>query len=201
MRTLLLKAALLSIVLFCQHTVVSAQSFRGGVVAGMNVGSVTDCGSRLGYRIGVKGEYAISKGWYMDAALLLSSKGYKEDVFFGTPDNIVKEKCSATYIELPIHAGYKFNVADNVKLLVNAGPYFAYGLFGNAKLNGKKVSGNVFSDYYNRFDCGVGANAGVEMFGHLQVYAGYDWGLKNISKSSRPDCKNRTFNISCSYIF
>ena len=57
--------------------------------------------------------------------MFLSTKGAKKD----------GNRINAMYLELPVMAAARFNVADNTNLVVNAGPYFACGIAGKQKID------------------------------------------------------------------
>ena len=64
-----------------------------------------------------------------------------------------------------------------------------------------KKTANVFSDkMLNRFDWGLGFRVGMEIAHHVQFSIGYDWGMKNINRND-VNSKNRTFVVSCAYMF
>lgn len=211
---------------FCMA--MKAQDFRVGVTGGYNLSSPSGYDSQSGFHAGVKGELGlpqVTKGLYMDFGLMLSSHGWKSpgnyynDNYYPTteskPDNSLSgytsnNKCTPYYLNIPVHIGYKFTVGRNVSLFINAGPYLNIGLFGKARetvtsgkgtTTKKETAGNVFSDkMLNRFDWGLGFRAGTEIARHVQLSIGYDWGIKNINKYGL-DCKNRTFVVSCAYMF
>lgn len=201
-----------------------AQDFRMGVTGGYNLNIPISYDSQSGFQVGVKGELGLPlavKGLYLDFGLQLSSHGWKAAGYYysgsdetasGTPSSGYASdwKCTPYYLSIPVHVGYKFPAGRNVSLFVNVGPYFNVGLFGKAKEtitpdDGRATtytrSDNVFSDkMQERFDWGLGFRAGVEIVRHIQLGIGYDWGMKNINKNGM-DCKNRTFVVSCAYMF
>ena len=67
-----MKKFLMTLAVACFALTASAQEkgdFRFGVTAGMNVANVTDCerDSRIGFHVGVKGEYNITENLYGSA--------------------------------------------------------------------------------------------------------------------------------------
>ena len=111
--------ALISVAGFSQITGWNAK-------VGMNFSNVTkydDAKALPGFQLGVGMDYGFSESWSLQSGLLISSKGYKiEDV-----------KVRPIYLDIPILAAYKFNISDNTKFVINAGPYLAFGLGGKAK--------------------------------------------------------------------
>lgn len=202
------KFILLTMNLLLLSTTLHAQSLRGGIVAGYNYNMPQHYfDNKSGYHIGLQGDINIYKGLYAQAALMLEGRNYGGNVFstYGA-----SWQSKPYYLSIPVHVGYKFAVADNVKLSLSAGPKFDIGLSGkhkgviNTPTNASVQTdyhGNVFSDnYLNRFDVAIGAKVGVELFDHYQVSVGYNWGLKNIVKDG-PDTKNRQLQVTIGYIF
>lgn len=220
------KKILLTLVFASVFCAGKAQDFRVGVTGGYNLSVPSAYDAKSDFHVGLKGELGLpqaAKGLYVDFGLLLSSQGWKTPSYYysstrstettpGTPSSGYTSdwKCTPYYLSIPVHVGYKFAVGRNICLFVNAGPYFNIGLFGKAKEtitpdNGKATTytraDNVFSDkMQERFDWGLGFRAGVEIVRHIQLGIGYDWGMKNINKNG-VDCKNRTFVVSCAYMF
>ena len=54
---------------------------------------------------------------------------------------------------------------------------------------------------YKRFDIQLGVGVGVELFGILNVTAGYDWGLFNQSKIDGVELKRNQFNVGVGIAF
>lgn len=208
------KLLFLFLVLVCANSY--AQEFRVGVIGGLNVNSPSDLESQKGFHAGVKGEFNFqeaSKGLFIDFGTILSSKGWKTTAYY---DNTSKEsnqwKSIPYYLDIPVHLGYKFQAGKYASIFASVGPYLSFGLFGknqiiteDAKGNSKTAtnSKNVFRDHLmERFDWGLGAKVGVELARHFQVAVGYNWGLRNLKTSKNTmDIKNKTFQVSCAYMF
>lgn len=187
---------------------VSAQELKWGVAGGLNVSSPTDCDSQVGYSAGVKGQYSFKadKGFYLDFGVLLSKKGWKSKWYYDMEStNSMRWKADSHYLNIPIQLGYKLPVGSEFSLFGGVGPYFGVGLFGKYKFisdnREETLADNVFDDYINRFDWGIGAKVGVEYARHLQFSIGYDWGLKKIRQDKLNDNKNRNFNVSMTFLF
>ena len=133
---------------------IAAQNFRVGVTAGTNLHSSTNIDARMGFSIGAKGEYGfngLDEGWYADASLLLESHAWK--VEFGELGlHLYKSSRQYTtpwYLNLPIHVGYRFPVSQDVKMLVNAGPFMGIGLFGTSKYEIVFMDGNTEKETFS----------------------------------------------------
>lgn len=198
----------LLIVLTCILSV-NAQDFKFGVSGGMNLNSITNNENKIGYNVGVKGEYFFKddKGLYLDMGIMLTNKNWETPYYYNNGDkSATKWSANPHYLNIPIHIGYMMSVSKIFSVFVNAGPYLGVGLFGKYNMTSSNknttVADNIFEDYLKRFDYGIGGKIGVEYAKHIQLSAGYDWGLKNLKTKTYPmDYKNRSFDISCTYIF
>ena len=95
----------------CFSLVTFAQEFNYGVTAGLNVSHPKDYRNHVGFNVGVKGEYTFSDKQdclYLESALLLTSKGWKTDVYADESENAgtADWTCDAYYLELPLMVGY-----------------------------------------------------------------------------------------------
>ena len=161
--------ALISVAGFSQITGWNAK-------VGMNFSNYTgdlDLNAKVGFKLGGGFEYAFNDTWSLQPSLFLTSKGAKKD----------GNSINAMYLELPVMAAARFNVADNTNLVVNAGPYFACGIAGKTK-----------------FDLGNDTERKVALeFG--RIIAGLDgqFGLVDVQKFGNP--KNMNFSIVVGYKF
>ena len=94
---------------------------------GVNFSNLTgdgDTKALTGFTLGVGMDYGFSENWSLQSGLMFTSKGFKvKDAFKARP----------IYLDIPILAAYKFNISDNTKFVINAGPYLAFGLGGKVK--------------------------------------------------------------------
>lgn len=199
----------------------SAQQLRFGVVGGVDISTPSKYfDSRVGFHAGGKMEMDasfIGKGVFFDASLAMTQKpmkttwalanygdGYEETDI----DLWGSQTLTPTYLQLNLHAGYKFSVGSGINLFVRGGPYAALGLFGNNTIKWQAFDGSrgtekegVFKNTLNRFDWGLGVSVGTNFLNHYQISIGHDWGLKSIGKGSGNSPKHRTFNFSFAYMF
>lgn len=179
-------------------TTVNAQEagkMRWGSGIGVNFNSISnsDEDSKVGFTLGIKGDYFFTDNVYLGTGLFFTQKG--------TKDKIGDGKTTYNYLELPVHVGYRHPINENVAIFGEFGPYFAYAV--SAKYKGNGYSDDIFDDPdAKRFDAGLGIHAGVE-FSQFQVRLGYDFGLTNLWKTSPGDkgLKNGTFTIGAAYFF
>ncbi|MFV0331567.1 MAG: porin family protein [Dysgonomonas sp.] len=215
-----IKASLITVALLI-GVVASAQDkpLTFGVKAGMNMSNVSgdfeDSKLKVGFNVGVTADYALTPDFYLLTGLEFTTKGSKVD------DN-TNLKLNLSYLQLPIHAGYKITVSNDTRILFHAGPYLAYAVDGKWKVKegGSEVSVGAFSDdaeaggiKMKRFDFGLGFGVGAE-FGKINAGVNCDFGLVNISDfgifdmdewgqfdGSDVSVKNMNVSISLGYKF
>ncbi|MCD8165822.1 MAG: PorT family protein [Bacteroides sp.] len=124
-----------------------------GIKAGANLstfgGDMKNTKSALRYQVGITADILLTNNLYLVTGLDLQTKGAKYN-----PKSVSDVKYNPMYLQLPVNIGYKFNVGSNIRLVVNAGPYLAYGIGGKAKSDGNKES--VFgNNKLKRLDYGL----------------------------------------------
>lgn len=186
-----------------------AQQNSWGVRVGMNISSASDkvdegpepdYKNKVGFRIGVIGDLGLTEHFYIQPGLYFTTLGAKQEVL-GKDATV-----NLNYLQLPVLFSYRFNVAENVKLHINAGPYIGYGIGGKIKYAGVKI--DAFGDGEDegglkRFDAGLSFGAGISV---KQIYFGlnYDLGLANIvdkDVSEGVKSRLRNFGITVGYNF
>lgn len=171
---------------------------------GMNFSNMTkydDIKALPGFNLGVGMDYGFSENWSLQSGLMISSKGYKVKV--GGEKLTVRP----IYLDIPILAAYKFNISDNTKFVINAGPYLAIGLGGKAKEHWDggedwKVFDKEGEDM-SRFDLGIQYGIGLEISDHYLVNLtgqnGFICPWDTEDGEDKP--KNMTFSIGVGYRF
>ncbi|MFV0538732.1 MAG: porin family protein [Dysgonomonas sp.] len=202
-----IKISFLVIIGMIISTNVSAQlpvSF--GVKAGLNLSEIQKLEDdvRVGFNFGLTADLQLTDNFYLMSGLELTTKGAKgKDFSLADQQGVIYPdvKLNALYLQLPIHAGYKLEVAPTIKLVFRAGPYLAYGISGKIKgeAGSKSLDIDFFDDGTNRFDFGIGGAVGAEFGDKITVSLGADQGLTKIFKDG--DQKNRCANISVGYKF
>lgn len=172
---------------------------------GMSMTNLTgdmDGDMKIGYNVGVGMDYAFSEDWSLQSGLNFTGKGAK--------DEGVKVKMN--YVELPILAAYKFALGENMKFVVNAGPYLAVGLGGKMTVDGEDGgSVKLFSKedgaeeaLMKRFDLGIQYGIGLEVGEHYLVNLTGQNGFINPLNDKvwgEASTKNMAFSISVGYRF
>lgn len=172
---------------------------RWDVQLGMNFSNMTkadDAKMLPGFKVGLGMDYAFTDVWSLKSGLMFESKGYKLD----------EEKARPIYMQIPVMAAWKANITDDIKFVVNAGPYFAVGLGGKYKEGNSDIK--LFSsDGMNmkRFDLGIQWGIGVELSERYIVnFTGENGFISPFDFPSgyngdKP--KNMNFTIGIGYIF
>ena len=182
------------------------KKFRFGPTVGLNVATTTGAGisSRVGFSVGVLGEYNINDDFFVTGALKFSQKGGKSETFVGT------YTANPGYIEIPIHAGYRYSFNDKFSIFGEFGPYIGIGVCGKVKAPNGGGSIDYFggetdfaTNQMKRFDFGLGLAAGAE-YKKFQLRIGYDFGLVGLESydvTPFSKSKNRNFYVALSYMF
>ena len=194
----------LVIALLGMVSLVGAQNLSFNVKGGLNMsnvyGDVEDTKMKTGFHIGVGADYNFAPNMAIQTGLLFSGKGAKADI------GNIDYTASANYLQLPVHYAYKIDASPGTKVVLHAGPYFAYGIGGEVKGkdNGVSVSIDTFDGdigLLNRFDAGLGLGVGAE-FGPILLDLGWDMGLINVARDSGDDkVKNQNAYLSVGYRF
>lgn len=93
---------------------VNAQDFKIGLTGGINLNSITNNKNKIGYNVGVKGEYFFKddKGLYVDMGIMLTNKNWETPYYYDNKNDKSAKKWSANphYLSIPIHIGYMIPV-------------------------------------------------------------------------------------------
>lgn len=182
-----------------------------GIKAGMNVNklhfsseAVNDLQKNsTGWEAGVMAEFTVPViGVGIDAALMYARMNNEEDLMFdnGSALEDASNFYGKNFLEIPVNLKYKLTlpaVASIVKPMIYTGPTFAF-----------KLDKNVWDDIQTH-TCQVAWNVGLglEFFNHLQVAAGYNFGINNIMKYTNLvnaqdyKVKNNYWTVTAAYLF
>ena len=151
--------------------------------------------------MGGREDYAFTDNWSFQSGLMFASKGFKYK------DNGWKSTVRPIYLDIPLLAAYKVNITDDVKFVIDAGPYLAVGLGGKYK-DDDNDDWKVFDkdgENWKRFDLGIQWGIGVELSEHYLInltgqngfITPYDF--PNEYEGDKP--RNMTFTIGVGYRF
>lgn len=132
------------------------------------------------------------------------------------------------YLDIPVHLQIGVPILGVVRVFAYGGPKFVFGLAHNTiyelslgdgpsgeirynhfsgKIKGAGFDDETLDNYaqgqptYKRFDIMMGVGGGVELFKHLTVKAGYEWGLMNLSKADGMTINRNQFVVSAGLSF
>ena len=208
------------IFLFLAFTIIlmtcNAQNMKWGITTGVNLSSQTNQNIRTGFQLGINRIIelpCIENGVFLNLGALISSKGYISKWNYSEElHKNMQWKGRIYYLDIPAHFGYKYTLNDKISFFASSGLYLGIGLNGETIViskgdNQNKItevfSNNVFGDdLYKSVDWGVGVKIGTYLFQHIEIAAGYDWGIRNLKTSDDfINIRNKNLYFSCSYFF
>lgn len=197
-----------------------------GVRAGLNISDISmkagntkqDLKPQAGFHVGATVDIPITNGFYIQPGLAFSSKGAR---YVDKGDNWKEvESMFPVYLEIPVLASFRADVAENVNLQLNIGPYFDFGLGGNVSYKWKEGDESGEGESYpffgkpddskyragmKRFDVGLSFGIGIELLEHYYAGIKYDVGLINMAMKDvygdNYKAHNGTFAITFGYNF
>lgn len=215
-----MKKTLLAAAALCLATAAQAQmlDFEGmppyklGITAGLNLPTFTavNCGYTVGLQAGldlmIDGS-DILPNTYVRNQVKYSIKGatatLHDDPTMGPEGEIIvhdyNEYYTTHYIDIPVHVGYAWALADDWTVTAETGPYIAYGLGGTIRRSGENLpeSHGFFSHKdASRFDYGWGIQGGILFAQMVMLNVSYDWGFKNMNNDL---LQNNWFSVGLTY--
>ena len=136
-----------------------------------------------------------STGWQAGALLQLKIPGsgvaFQPELLYTVSRATVNERANSIhYFEVPLNLQLGLNLVL-FRPYIQAGPYFGYAV---------NTDGDNFKDSINKFDWGIGAGGGLEIW-KFQLEARYSWGLQNISSVREFELINNRFTLSLAILF
>jgi hypothetical protein len=174
---------------------------------------------KSGFQIGLIADCPIGNAFAIQPGARFSMQGFTDE-YKNVYSNI--RSFSLFYLQVPVYVQYRLNIAEEINMLFQTGPYGSIGLFGRQSWSRrgktqefnddkqKKITfGNgTAEDIHKAFDCGVSAGVGIE-FVRFQFMLNYDFGLskatfdKKNAKSTTylVDMRNHNFSATLAVIF
>ena len=184
-----------------------------GIRGGVNLASVSisDDGEDFSYdrtvgiTIAMLAEMGMSESFSIQPELHYIQKGFGVDIdFLGYT---ISNEAKLNYLELPIHAKYKFG-SGGVGGYLLAGPTLGYALSGTVESceNGicdKESIEFDEDDGFKRFEIGMSIGAGVTINQNIIIDVRYTMGLTNLNEDDFDDIKasNNGIQIGVGYMF
>lgn len=171
-----------------------------GVKAGLNLSNVgSDKGNydntktKAGFHAGLTLDYAFTPNWYILSGIEYSYKGVKVELSSND------QHINAAYVQLPVLAGFKIPLVQDMAILISTGPYFAYGVHGKIKEGSYKQ--DTFGDYtLKRFDWGIDIGVAFEWKKFCFTLGG-ELGMINIMQKNNDKAETRNLTLSAGYKF
>ena len=181
---------------------------RYNIQAGVNFSTLTNnllpnTSSKTGFRAGLGINYNFSDFFSVDPSLLIVSKGFKQ--------SDINLSVNPIYLQLPVNFTLNLPLTRNIKILIGAGPYVAYGIGGSGSIglssgetlvDAKMFSNESVFTYYNKFDAGLNSSVGIAL-GDIILSLGGEWGFLKVNDYELNDKQNlnNSYYISLSYKF
>ncbi|MDR2775659.1 MAG: PorT family protein [Tannerella sp.] len=142
--------------------------------------------------------------WYLQSGLLFTSGGWTKDDytidFMGALHADISDfKTDMYFLDVPVNFSCRIPIKQN-RLILDAGPYLRYGLFGKItfKSDGDPAEYESF-DEYSRFDIGSNLGVGLEFKNKYLVNAAWQISITNIQ--TRTNIQHVRFRIGLGYLF
>lgn len=182
---------------------VHAQDNGFGVRAGVNIASMTNYNSKVGFHVG--GMYRLQllsdTPLFFEPGLELQFKGGK------LSQAGVSSTLNMTYVEVPAMIAYRFRINDSWAIQPALGPFFSFGVTGTVKQSsmGQTQSADLFGSNgaLKRGDVGFKIAVGA-LINRVYFGIGYDLSFVNLPKNyteGNPKLRNGSFYFSAGYNF
>lgn len=182
---------------------VHAQDNGFGVRAGVNIASMTNYNSKVGFHVG--GMYRLQllsdTPLFFEPGLELQFKGGK------LSQAGVSSTLNLVYVEVPAMFAYRFQLNDTWAIQPAIGPFFSFGVTGTVKQSsmGQTQSADLFGSNgaLKRGDVGLKVALGA-LINRIYFGIGYDLSFVNLPKNyttGNPKYRNGSFYISAGYNF
>ncbi len=182
---------------------VYAQDNGFGVRAGVNIASMTNYNSKVGFHAG--GMYRLqilsNTPFFFEPGLMLQFKGGK------LSQSGVSSTLNLAYVEVPAVFAYRIQLNDAWAVQPSLGPYFAFGITGTVKQSymGQTQSYDLFGSNgaLKRGDIGLKIAVGA-LVKRIYFGIGYDLSFINLPKNYTEGdrkMKNGSFIVSVGYNF
>jgi len=175
-----------------------------GLKAGANLSNISfedydDTEAKVGYQFGLDLKLNfLTTDFFVLTGFAFTNKGCKLEEIRGHDDL----KIDATYLQIPVMAGYKVSVVDGININFLFGPYFAHGIGGKVRdvnIYGRRDRYDTFGDdgVLKRFDMGFTGGVGIDI-SKLNFTLGYEFGITDNSQG-RNSARNRNAFLTVGY--
>ena len=176
-----------------KYTTSDLIEYNYGIIVGENIATIdSKKGSSqdviTGLMAGVALQVVWPKGFAIQPEVLYSKKGC---MFAGSG-----LRYDIDYLEVPIKFMYRLHMAQ-VKPFGFVAPYGAYAI--RLTENGNMTSDDTFSSQIHKWDYGVGAGAGFDIW-KIQLSFKYSWGFAQVANETFV-IRNKVFTVSAGFLF
>jgi hypothetical protein len=200
-----MKRIILSVVTLVSISLLSQAQFKVGFKAGasqdnqrINVkeGSIFGSDNYKGYHVGIAGDLALGRNWYLQPQLLFSRKGATHLSSTGAGD--IKVRMS--YVEVPVNILYKLDLPFG-KVFGGTGAAFSYAVGGKEQQGGvtRKLYNGTVRDW-KRGDVSLTFTAGLEFNSGFFASVNSQKGLMDIHRTDGVSVKNKSMSVSVGYL-
>lgn len=195
----LVAAALVS---FGASAQISVGAGYANQISNTSIGDIDTENSSNGFYAGAEFNCPIIAGLSVDPGVyygyLVSSQSLLDT-------DLVTGSTQSHYLTIPINFRYTLHAVDFLDVFAYAGPRFNIGLASTTKTNllGIETKYDNFGEdgTLRRFDLGLGAGIGFDLFQLVRVSAGYNWGLLDLHKSDEIRSSNAGWHIGVAVLF
>ena len=171
-------------------------------ITNTRIGDIDADNSSNGFYVGAGFSCPIIAGLSVDPGVYYSYMVSKQSLL---ETELVTGNTQSHYLTIPINFRYTLKAVDFLDVFAYAGPNFNIGLASttSASMLGMTVDVNNFGEdgSLRRFDLGLGAGLGFDLFQLVRVSAGYNWGLLNLNKSDNVQTTNAGWHIGVAVLF
>lgn len=210
-----MKKIVLAWLCVCFITAAFPQKTKFEAKIGTNLSSLTGdedegVNPKIGLLVGGTFHFRILDWLYFQPSLLLSEKGAVEKVLISSQQ--IKTKVDAWYGQIPLQVSFRFPVSNDIKIRLNGGVYYSYGLMGktSVKVGSTSITTNTFKKEYTdgeKFRSLITQDLGVtfEMvvqYKQISLGLGLDRGITPVNDDlSNYDLYNISGNLTLGYWF
>lgn len=201
------KIILIAVLAVLTATTPAAAQFRWGIKAGVDVNKMsfsntdflTNSSNRSGFTGGLMTEFTVPLiNLCLDASLMYTHKTNKA-VVDPADSNPQLIKYGMDYLSIPINLKYKFGlpvVGSIISPYIFTGPEFSF-------LLSKKAIGEFVHN--KKSDVAWNLGFGLQLLNHLQISAGYGWGIKKVTTITdgvnKKTARTNAWTITAAYLF
>ncbi|MBO8484257.1 MAG: PorT family protein [Bacteroidetes bacterium] len=165
-----------AVLFMCLPTRADAQHF--GVKAGVNFSDPkADVKTNMGYQAGIAVQCDLPLWFSIQPELLFHVKGGQASA----SSDAGSRAFGLGYLEIPVNIqwGPRFS-DDRFRIFVQGSPFIGYAISKDMK----NAKGEAYDwKNINRFEYGLGAGLGIQLWRHFQITGQYNWSLGNLVNS------------------